>query len=137
MHGIVGEHSIKRALAAMSPNGQSLLPHITTRGGHNTTNTEPLKSKATKCFVDQQKPPESHSTPTARLAHRPQKEYRMPSEAKLCQWFGIEPEASPQDPIRMEDLQSVKLYRQKLEYELIRRRPGQYPMGWLGCVCKL
>src|SRR5690606_18803710 len=38
---------------------------------------------------------------------------------------------APQDPIQIEDLQSVRLYRQKLEYELIRRRPGQYPMGWL------
>ena len=128
---IVGEHSIKRALAATSPNGQSLLPRITTPGGHSTTDLKPLKSKATKCFVDQQKPPISHSTPIARPAHRPRKEYRMPSEAELCQWLGIEPEASPQDSIQMEDLRSVKLYRQKLEYELIRRRPGQYPMGWL------
>ena len=130
LHGIVGEHSIKRAIAATSPNGQSLLPRIIPDGQH-ATNPKPLKSKATKCFVDTQKPPESHSIPTAHPAHRPRKEYRMPSEAKLCQWLGIEPEASPQDPIQMEDLQSVRLYRQKLEYELIRRRPGQYPMGWL------
>ena len=130
LRGIVGEHSIKRALTATSPNGQSLLPH-TTPGDHNATDLEPLKSKATKCFVDRQKPPESHSTPTARPAHRPRKQYRMPSEAELCQWFGIELKTSPQDPVRMEDLQSAKLYRQKLEYELIHRRPGQYPMGWL------
>ena len=128
---IVGEHSIKRALAAALPNGQSLLPRITTPGGHSTTDLKRLKSKATKCFVDRQKPPESHSTPTARPAHRPRKQYRMPSEAELCQWFGIELKTSPQDTVRMEDLQSVRLYRQKLEYELIRRRPGQYPMGWL------
>ena len=129
LRGIVGEHSIKRALMATSSKGH-LLPRITPDGQH-ATNTEPLKSKATKCFVDRQKPPESHSTPTARPAHRPRKQYRMPSEAELCQWFGIELKTSPQDPVRMEDLQSVRLYRQKLEYELIRRRPGQYPMGWL------
>ena len=130
LRGIVGEHSIKRALTTTSPNGQSLLPRIPP-GGHNATDLRPLKSKATKCFVDTQKPPESHLTPTARPAHRPRKQYQMPSEAELCQWFGIESETSPQDPIQMEDLRSVKLYRQKLEYELIRRRAGQYPMGWL------
>ena len=130
LRGIVGEHSIKRALTTASPNGQSLLPRITP-DGHNATDPEPLKSRATKCFVDWQEPPISHLIPTARPAHRPRKEYRMPSEAELCQWLGIEPEASPQDSIQMEDLRSVKLYRQNLEYELIRRRPGQYPMGWL------
>ena len=130
LRGIVGEHSIKRALTATSSNGQSLLPHIIP-DGHHITDLKPLKSKATKCFVDTQKPPESHSTPAARPAHRPRKQYRMPSEAELCQWLGIKPEASPQDPVRIEDLQSVRLYRQKLEYELIRRRSGQYPMGWL------
>jgi hypothetical protein len=130
LRGIVGEHSIKRTLLIVSPNGQSLLPRITPDGNH-ATHLKPLKSSATKCFVDTQKPPESHLTPTARAAHRLRKQYQMPSDKELCQWLGIEPEASPQDPIRMEDLQSVRLYRQQLEYELIRRRAGQYPMGWL------
>ena len=131
LRGIVGEHSIKRALTAASPNGQSLLPRITTPGGHHVTDPKPLKSKATKCFVDTQKPPISHSMPSTRPAHRLRKQYRMPSEAELCEWLGIDPQPAPQDPIRIEDLQSVRLYRQRLEYELIRRRPGQYPMGWL------
>ena len=130
LRGIVGEHSIKRALTAASPNGQSLLPHFIP-DGHNVTDTELLKRKATKCFVDTQKPPESHLTRIVRPAHRPRKQYQMPSDKELCQWLGIKPETSPQDPIRMEDLQSVRLYRQKLEYELICRRPGQYPTGWL------
>ena len=130
LRGIVGEHSIKRALVATSPIGQSLLPRITP-DGHNATDLKPLKNRATKCFVDTQKPPKSYSAPTARPAYRPRKQYQMPSEAELCQWLGIDLQPAPQDPIRIEDLQSVKLYRQKLEYELIRRRPGQYPMGWL------
>ena len=131
LRGIVGEHSIKRAIAAASPNGQPLLPRITIPGGHHVTDLKPLKSKATKCFVDRQKPPISHSTSQIRPAHRPRKEYRMSSEAELCQWVGVDLQPAPQDPIQIEDLQSVRLYRQKLEYELIRRRPGQYPVGWL------
>ena len=133
LRGIVGEHSIKRALVATSPNGQSLLPCITP-GGHSTNSTtdlKPLKSRATKCFVDTQKPPISYSASTPSPAHRPRKQYRMPSETELCQWLGVDSESSPQDAIQIEDLQSARLYRQKLEYELIRRRPGRYPMGWL------
>jgi hypothetical protein len=132
LRGIVGEHSIKRALATTSPNGQPLLPQLTHAPGHNAVLPKTLKSRATKCFVDQQKPPKSHSAYLARAAHRPRKQYRMPSEAELYEWFDVKEPSPPQDVIRIEDLKSVKRYRQRLEYELIRRRPGQYPMGWLG-----
>jgi hypothetical protein len=131
LRDIVGEYSIKRALAAISPTARPLLPQLTPVAGHSTAIPKTLKSKATKCFVDQQKPPKSQSVRTVRPAHRPRKQYRMPSEAELCEWFDIRQPAPPQDAIHIEDLKSVKRYRKRLEFELIARRPGQYPMGWL------
>jgi hypothetical protein len=38
---------------------------------------------------------------------------------------------SVSDPIQRDELASAKCYREALERELIKRRPGQYPQGWL------
>jgi hypothetical protein len=56
----------------------------------------------------------------------------MLSEQALCEALGVEAENAPRASIALEDVKSVRGYRQRLERELIQRKPGQYPMGWLG-----
>ncbi|MBK8024967.1 MAG: hypothetical protein IPK19_27005, partial [Chloroflexi bacterium] len=55
--------------------------------------------------------------------------YRMPSIDELRTWLGVQPTAG--DPVEIDELRSPKTYRQALEREFIRRRPGQYPQAWL------
>ena len=60
---------------------------------------------------------------------RPAKTYQMPFITTLCAKFGLKMTKS--DPITKGDLQSPKNYRQALEREFIKRKPGLYPRKWL------
>ncbi|MBL8134110.1 MAG: hypothetical protein JNL42_19775 [Anaerolineae bacterium] len=53
----------------------------------------------------------------------------MPSVDELRAWLGVQPTSG--DPVEIDELRSPKTYRQALEREFIRRRPGQYSQAWL------
>ena len=68
--------------------------------------------------------------------HRPPQKYIIPTMRRLCELFKIKSKGA--DPITLEDIQSVKIYRSALNRELIRRRAGKYSQVWLAerlCVC--
>jgi hypothetical protein len=135
LQGLVGEHSIKAALQALAPQGEPLLVELPSPRPPSPADADTRVefSQANKCFVERQKPPESQTeaemTDEARPAHRPCKYYRLPTEDELCAKLDVERSLS--DPIRRDDLASAKRYREALERELMKRRPGQYPQGWL------
>ena len=57
--------------------------------------------------------------------------YRFPSQKELYKWLNIEHPVCG-DPIAAKDLQSPRIYRQALQREFIRRRPGVHANGYLG-----
>jgi hypothetical protein len=121
--GLVGEHSIKRALAQTAPGGQRLLACVPVSSA--AADPDLFDGEEKTCLVDRTKPPKSK-----KAAHRPNKYYRLPTIEELCDVFGCAIHGVS-DPITQDDLESVKAYRQAMERELIRRQPGQYPQGWL------
>lgn len=58
------------------------------------------------------------------LRHRPARHYRFPTIVEVCAWAGANPSGG--DPIRLADVVGEDTYRQALEREFIKRRPGQY-----------
>ncbi|NUQ05482.1 MAG: bifunctional DNA primase/polymerase [Anaerolineae bacterium] len=120
LKGIVGDYSLRKALH-LSIDGRA--PAFSA----HRTGSQPIQrreNKAKRCFVPQQEPTRSHNP-----AHRPAVQYRMPSVEELRMWLGVQPTAG--DSIEIDELRSPKTYRQALEREFIRRRPGQYPQAWL------
>jgi hypothetical protein len=63
LNGLVGEHSIKRALKALAPNGEPLLVEIPSPRPPSPADadTEVEFLQDNKCFVERQKPPESQT----------------------------------------------------------------------------
>lgn len=110
LDGLVGDHSIRRALA-MTIGGQA----------------EAGQDKAKRCFVPQQEP-------TKNRRGRPRTHYRIPAADDLRRALGLASASAADavcDPITADDLRSVRTYRAALEREFIRRCPGQYPQQWL------
>ena len=62
-------------------------------------------------------------------AHRPPQEYIIPTIGLLLNLFNIKTKGA--DPITLEDIQSVQVYRSALNRELIQRRAGKYSQIWL------
>ncbi len=125
LKGIVGDYSLRKALK-LSVNGERLIPEIPPPAPPSAADADPdgfTENKAKRCFVPRQKPTRS------RYAHRPPKVYRFPSPDELRRILGVSVTVS--DPISESDLSSPKTYRAALEREFIKRRPGQYPQGWL------
>jgi len=60
---------------------------------------------------------------------RPAHVFRMPTNAELCDILNVKMTHS--DPLEQTDLASARKTRMGLHRELIKRRPGQYPRGWL------
>ncbi|MBK8021873.1 MAG: bifunctional DNA primase/polymerase [Chloroflexi bacterium] len=120
LKGIVGDYSLRKALH-LSIDGSAAAFSAHPSGSQPIQGPE---NKAKRCFVPQQEPTRSHNP-----AHRPAVRYRMPSVEELRTWLGVQPTAG--DPVELDELRSPKSYRQALEREFIRRRPGQYPQAWL------
>ncbi len=62
-------------------------------------------------------------------SHRPPQEYIIPTIERLLDLFNIKSKGA--DPITLDDIQSVKIYRSALNRELIRRWVGKYSQVWL------
>ncbi len=125
LKGIVGDYSLRKALK-LTINGERLIPEIPPPVPPTSANADPgggLENKAKRCFVPRQKPTRSH------YRHRPPIVYRFPSADDLRRILGVSVTVS--DPTSETDLSSPKTYRAALEREFIKRRPGQYPQGWL------
>jgi hypothetical protein len=133
LEGLVGRHSVRKALAALGPDEQPFFveqrtsvrfcPAKETAGFFNSDDT-PVSAQAVggsrggmaECSLP--KP-----------AHRPAKRYVMPDAEYWCAWLDISPIGN--DPVYREDLASAKAYRQALEREFIKRKPGKHAQGFL------
>ncbi len=125
LKGVVGDYSLRKALK-LTIKGKRLIRENPPPAPPFAAQADPdggLENKAKRCFVPRQKSTQS------RYKHRPPVRYRFPSPDDLRRVLGVSVTVS--DPINESDLSSPKTYRAALEREFIKRRPGQYPQGWL------
>jgi len=125
------EHDIHTLLARHGIGRRSIRNALTftlTDIDNHTVNDQAMSSKMPKrltnncIFVPTTKRDKSPS-------HRPSQKYIIPTIRRLCELFKIKSKGA--DPITLEDIQSVKIYRSALNRELIRRRAGKYSQIWL------
>ncbi len=122
LRGLVGRHSVRRALQACSPNGEEIFSRISPRH-------PPRRSAAADIRVVNTPNADVCRTSPNKNRGRPTTTFRIPSLEALCQRLGVQPSGS--DPLTFEDLQSARKTRQAAHRELIRRRPGLYLRQWL------
>jgi hypothetical protein len=126
VHGDIGRHSVLKALTATYEDGTSIFV-LVDPSPKPLTHTNVASAIAVdtnnKCLLF--RAAESDENPRG----RPPKSYRMPDIATLCARFGVQ--FSSSDPVTKADLQSTKTYRQAMQREFIKRRPGLYSMNWL------
>lgn len=120
LKGLVGRDSVWNALKAVV-NGKRLfgLPVSPTY----TVATDPNQNESDKMLSEVRK---NQDKP---LGGRPNHRFRMPTNDELCELLGVNHSGS--DVLQAEDLTSASKTRMALHRELIKRRPGQYPLGWL------
>jgi hypothetical protein len=126
--GTVGRHSLRVALAARNAAGEYLFQRM---GKPSVRSCPPDK---TQFLSDSEATSVSASAGVGGLAgganpHRPAQRYLMPDAAAVCAWAGVKPGGG--DPLRLADLRGASAYRQALEREFIKRRPGQYSQALL------
>ncbi|MDQ7028031.1 MAG: bifunctional DNA primase/polymerase [Anaerolineae bacterium] len=126
LSGIVGRYSILKALSTLyddnapifarsNPSPRTPTPtHVALANATNPNNKCVLFSATISDGIQRGRPP---------------KTYRMPDIDTLCIRFGVKFRYS--DPLALDDLRSTKTYRQAMQREFIKRRPGLYPMNWL------
>lgn len=126
LSGIVGRYSILKTLSALYDDNTPIFAQISP-SPRTPTPTDVALAIATnsnnKCLLFR----ETKSDGIQR--GRPPKTYRMPDIDTLCIRFGVTFRQS--DPIARDDLRSTKTYRQAMQREFIKRRPGLYPKKWL------
>ncbi len=120
--GIVGRHSIRRALLACSPQGRVIFKRISPR-------SPPRRSAATDIRIVNTPNASVWCSSPNKTGGRPVSAFRIPSAEALCRRLGVRPSGS--DPLTLDDLQSARRTRQAAHRELIRRRPGLYLRQWL------
>jgi hypothetical protein len=117
LKGLVGRDSVYKALSAdLGPSPRTLTYANAAKSKNNNTTT--------KCFVVTA----SKSGKSPR--HRPARIFIMPGNPELAAKLGVSLSRTS-DPITERDLLSAKKTRQAVHRELIKRRPGQYPVSWL------
>ncbi len=122
--GLVGEFSIKKALS-FGIDGEQLFALNPSPAPPSPADADPdgsVENKAKRCFVTQQKPSKN-------AKGRPARRFVMPAPEQLRLLLGIT--ANVSDSIREADLTGARTYRQALQRELIKQRPGQYSQAWL------
>lgn len=120
LKGLVGRDSVWNALNAVL-NGKRLfaLPVSPTYA----VATDPNLIESKNAIFEGGKNPEKP------LGGRPQHLFRIPTNEELCAILGVKETGS--DPLEEADLASASKTRMALHRELIKRRPGSYPLGWL------
>jgi len=122
LKGLVGRDSIIRVLK-LQHNGQRLFVSATPVNPHNFVATDKSLKTSKNAYLIPSKNQEKV------VMGRPIHLFVMPSNAELCQLFGVKMTSS--DPLSREDLSSARQTRMALHRELIKRRPGAYPRRWL------
>lgn len=125
----VGRYSILKALSATYDDGESIFSQTNKvipspqPPSHTDVASAIAGDSNNKCVLFR------GTTPNKNQRGRPPKTYQVPFIATMCERLGLKMTKS--DPISKGDLQSPKHYRQALEREFIKRRPGLYPRKWL------
>lgn len=125
----VGRYSILKALSATYEDGTCIFSQIDKQlpspqpPSHTTVASAIAGESNNKCLLFR------GTTSNKNQRGRPPKTYQVPFITTICEKFGLKMTKS--DPITKADLQSPKRYRQALEREFIKRRPGLYPRQWL------
>ncbi len=126
LRSLVGRHSIRRALTALTPKGQSIFRRKAPRYPPNCAAATELRIVNTpNADVSV-----TESDRSKRIPDRPPRGFVIPGLERLCHLLGVAPSGS--DPITLDDLRSARQTRMAAHRELIRRRPGLYLRGWLG-----
>ena len=125
----VGRYSILKALSATYDDGSCVFSQIKQGNpspqppSHTDVASAIAGESNNKCLLFRGTEPNK-----IQRGRRP-KTYQVPFISTICEKFGLKMTKS--DPITKADLQSPKRYRQALEREFIKRRPGLYPRKWL------
>lgn len=159
LRGLVGEHSVNRALKALNPAGEPLF-RIVLFANHKTSPSNPPHAEAVRVEADPAgaRPNAIGSGSQNRItdpneaildksrnvyensdknlindkySKNQKRYYCLPSCAEVARWAG-HTETLPGDPITSDDLRSRKTYRQALHHGLLKRRPGSYTLRLLG-----
>jgi hypothetical protein len=129
LKGQVGRFSILKALAETYEDGTAIFTVHEAENpfpgplSHTIVATANAGDSNNKCVLFRA------TKPNKNQKGRPAKTYFVPRIEILCAQFGLK--FTQSDPITKEDLRSSKTYRQALNREFIRRRPGLYPRKWL------
>lgn len=125
----VGRYSVLKALSATYEDGSCIFSEINEQipspqpPSHTTVASANAGESNNKCLLFR------GTASNKNQRGRPPKTYQVPFITTICEKFGLKMTKS--DPITKSDLQSPKRYRQALEREFIKRRPGLYPRKWL------
>jgi len=126
LKGQVGRHSILQSLAATFPDGSPVFPPLDPSPAPPSPADAASKFLAgsnKKCFLLGVTKPDK--TPGG----RPPKYYLIPHFNYICQKFDVENKGG--DELTPDDITSVRKYRQGMQRELFKRRPGIYSRNWL------
>lgn len=129
LEGQVGRFSILKALSETYENGEPIFAVYAEKDpspkppSHTDVATAKAGDTNNNCVLFRA------TKPNKNQRGRPPKTYLMPRIETLCAKFGVK--FTQSDPIQKEDLRSSKSYRQALQREFIKRKPGLYPRKWL------
>lgn len=124
--GQVGRDSIYNALNALMDSGEPVFERESPSGHPQTARYADkglANSQTNKCILVAPKNQEKGHF------HRPARVFIMPSNEELCRKLGVE--ITHSDPLDAKDITSAKKTRMAAHREMIRRRPGIYPRGFL------
>jgi len=125
----VGRHSILKALSATYPDGTPIFTAASESDpsprppSHTDVATANAEDSNNQCLLF------GVTKSNKNLRGRPPKSYKVPDIELICAQLGLEQTAG--DPLNLDDVSSVRKYREAMQRELIKRRPGQYTRKWL------
>ncbi len=123
LKGLVGRDSVLNALRARQGDQSFFSPPVNPPLTAKAVATDNPLEESKKCYLIERK---NQYKPQG---GRPNQTFRMPYNHELCAILGVKQSGS--DPLERADLVSARQTRMALHRELIKRRPGQYPRGWL------
>lgn len=127
LSGIIGRHSILASLKALFNDHTPIFTPVQNpppqTPSHISIARYKQKESNKKCFLFSKTKSDKNDR------GRPATHYVIPEIDVLCAKLGVR--YTDSDPIKIEDLQGAKAYRQAVHRELIKRRPGMYARAWL------
>jgi len=127
LHGVIGRFSILSAIKAKFADSEPIFAQSDDPSPTPPTSTEVAEyseqAQNKKCFLF------GPSKPDKIRRGRPPVLYVVPSFSELCEHLGVP--YTRTDPLKPEDVRSVRHYRAAVDREFLRRRPGEYTRAWL------